>query len=233
MRKRDPIFWMAAAILVASMVLASIWGQAYLFGLVAAYLLRPTLHSLGFFPELIDERQTQIQYRAGNLAFVTLLAGVIVVMLILMARNDHAWELLVPVLLATLIVRALGGLLMTGDHAAIGPRIIMAAGLLVALFGVAEGWGTPGSVLSHIVPGLVVAAIGYASRYYPRVVALGVLGLVITYGAWLVQQRLAGTRPIGVPHVVTFVLVAGPLVVAVISLFRHASDGADPAKVAA
>jgi hypothetical protein len=75
MHKRDSIFWAATAIFVLSLALVVVYGQQYLLLMACAYLLRPTLHSLGFARHLVDERQLQIQYRASNVGFAALVIG--------------------------------------------------------------------------------------------------------------------------------------------------------------
>ena len=162
LHRRDPIFWAATAIFVLSLALAKFVDDGFLMLLVASYLLRPALHSLGFARKLVDERQMQIQYQASNVAFTALVIGNIVVILYLMGKDDHTWEMVNAVLMVGLAVRAIAGLLLVGDPAVAGPRIVMAVGAFLCLFGVVEG-GLPGGIV-HGLPGLAVIGLG---RVYP------------------------------------------------------------------
>ena len=62
--KRDPIFWAATFIFVVALVLMVAVDESWILLMLASYLLRPTLHSVGLAPKLIDERQLAIQYRS-------------------------------------------------------------------------------------------------------------------------------------------------------------------------
>jgi hypothetical protein len=234
MRRRDPIFWAATGIFVLSLVLAKLIDDGFLFLMVGAYLLRPTLHSLGFAKKLVDERQLQIQYRASNVGFAALVIGNIVVVLYLMGQQDHAWELVNAVLLIGLAVRALTGLLMVGDLSAAGPRILFAVGLFLCLFGIIEGGGLSLDSLAHGIPGLVVIGIGLAARRWPKAIAGILLVFVAFIAAWFVNRALRGSSPVGWGEVVTLLLIATPLVVAAICLLRARPDTDDgtPARAA-
>jgi hypothetical protein len=224
LRKRDPIFWAATGIFVLALVLAKLVDDGFLLLMVGAYLLRPTLHSLGFAKKLVDERQLQIQYRASNVGFAAMVIGNIVVVFYLMGQQDHAWELVNAVLLIGLAVRALTGLLMVGDLSAAGPRILFAVGLFLCLFGIIEGGGLSLDSLAHGIPGLVVIGIGFAARRWPKAIAGILLVFVAFIAAWLVNRALRGSGPVGWGEVVTLLLIATPLVVAAACLLRARPD---------
>jgi hypothetical protein len=218
--KRDPIFWTASVIFAVALALGIIIDNGFFLLMVAAYLLRPTLHSLGFFPKLIDERQMQIQYRAGNVAFTAMVLGNIVLILSLMGQGNHLWESVLTVLLIGLAVRALAGLLMVGDPAVAGSRIIITVGLFFALFGIAEG-GWSGA-MAHVVPGLLVIAIGVGSRRYPRAIAIGLAVLTVAFTAVMAGPAV---RQRGGPNsgtALVFAVVVVPLVTAAVLLWRGA-----------
>lgn len=224
--RRDPIFWAASAIFALGLALAGV-DNAFLLLLVAAYLLRPTLHSLGYFRRLIDERQLQIQYRASNIAFSTMVVGLIIVMVVLMRRDDHTWEMLVAVLMASLAARALAGLLMTGDVNVIGPRILIAVGGFVALFGLLEGVESPGSLVAHVIPGLAVAGLGLAARRWPRPVAWVVLAAAAALTVGLVSSAFSD-RPGAWGTVLALALMAVPAAVAGVALLRRPPGDGEP-----
>ncbi len=231
--KRDGIFWVASAILVASLLLAALVGNAFLLLLVASYLLRPTLHSLGFFPKLTDERQLFIQYRASNVGFVAMIVGVIIVILLLMAKGDHTWEMLLAVLMAALALRALAGVLMVGDPLVAGVRILVATGLLLALFGIAEG-GLSGAG-AHVIPGLLVVGVGLAGKRWPRPVAILVLVLSACVVIAMTRSILAGGHGRGWGEVEALLFLTMPPIVAAVCLLRASAPGGDvtgPAAVA-
>jgi len=227
LNRRDPIFWMAAAIFVVALALAAAFGQGFLLLMVGAYLLRPTLHSLGFFRTLADEREMQIQYRAGNVAFATMVLGVIVVIARLMTTGDHAWEMLVPVLLFGLAARALARLLMEGDLAVAGPRIVIAVGLFLVLFGLLEGGVALPSTMSHGVPGLALALLGLAARKRPRPVAFVLLALAALVTTLVVASAVGVGRQLMWGTVVAVALIVIPVIVAAVCLLRASSSPND------
>lgn len=231
LHKRDPIFWMATAIFVVSLVLAMAVDDGFLLLAVAAYLLRPTLHSLGFARRLVDERQMQIQYQASNVAFTALVIGNIVVILHLMGKGDHTWEMVNAVLLVALAVRALTGLLMVGDPAVAGPRIVIAVGLFVGLVGVMEG--DLGGLFSHVVPGLIVVALGIAGRRAPRAVAVT---LFVLGAAVVALVTIQGVQRHAAPRwgtVLAITLITAPMVTAAFCMLRGASLSNDDVPLAA
>ena len=225
--KRDQIFWTATGIFVLSLVLNIVAGQQYLLLMVAAYLLRPTLHSLGFAKKLVDERQMQIQYRASSVAFAALVIGNIVLILHLMRLGDHTWEMVVGLLTTGLAVRALAGLLLVGDPSVAGQRILVSVGLLVALFGAMDA-GFPGALVA-VLPGLALVALGLASPKWPRAIA----SILFAIAALLCLQILPrALRPPGGPNwgtALTLGLLIVPLVTAAFCLLRGAAVPDDDA----
>ncbi len=231
LHRRDAIFWAATVIFVVSATLATVVDQGFLLLAVASYLLRPALHSLGFFMKLVDERQMQIQYRASNVAFTALVMGNVCVIVYLMGKGDHTWEMVNAVLMVGLAARAIAGLLMVGDPAVAGPRIVMAVGAFLCLFGVLEG-GLPGGI-AHGLPGLAVIGLGFAARKAPRAIAgvllvLSVALIVLVVGTAYRRESLNwGTA-------VTALLLGVPLVVGAVCILRGASsqDGDVPSPAA-
>ncbi len=226
--KRDPIFWAASAIFVVAIVLGAAVDNAWLLLMVAAYLLRPTLHSLGLFKKLIDERQLHIQYRASSVGFAAMLIGNIVLVLVLMSKGDHTWEMVNAVVLVALVVRALAGLLMVGDPAVAGSRIIMAIGLLLALFGALEG--DIGGVMSHVLPGLAVVALGFAARRVPRAIALALFVLAALFGGFIVLRGVQGQLHGGWGGVLGPLMLIVPMLVAGGCLWMGVAPGDDAAR---
>lgn len=225
--KRDPIFWAASVLFAVSLVLAVMFGQQWLLLMVAAYLLRPTLHSLGLARKLADERQLQIQYQASNVGFAMMVIGVIVVMLVLMQRGDHTWEMLVGVLMVGLAARALAGLVLVGDPLVGGVRIIVSIGLLLTVFGAVEGG--IGGVMSHVVPGLAVVALGLAGRRWPQVVGYLVLVGTVTLLVMISGVALRRTSGAAWGTMLAMLLIGAPAITAGLSLLRGAAaSNAEP-----
>lgn len=220
--KRDEIFWAASVIFLAAVALGAIVDNAYLLLMVASYLLRPTLHSLGFLRRLVDERQLQIQYQASNVGFAAMVAGVIVVILVLMARNDHTWEMLVGVLMVGLTVRALTGLLLVGDSLVAGVRILVAIGSLLALLGVLEGG--VGGAMSHVLPGAALVGVGLAARRWPRPAGVGVLALAALGAFAMFRGALMPSGSARAGTLIALTLLTVPAGVAGLCLLRGAAN---------
>jgi len=221
MHRRDPIFWAATAIFVLSLVLVVVFGQQYLLLMAGSYLLRPTLHSLGFAKTLVDERQMQIQYQASNVAFAALVLGNAAMILYLMGKDDHTWEMVGGVLAAGLTVRALSQLLLVGDLALTGKRILIAVGLLAGLFSAMDA-GFPG-VLLAVLPGLVLVGLGLAAPKAPRAVAGIIVGIAVLFCLLMLPRAI---RQPGGPNwgtYLTFGIILVPLLTAAICLWRGAS----------
>jgi len=221
MHRRDPIFWAATAIFVLSLVLVVVFGQQYLLLMAGSYLLRPTLHSLGFAKKLVDERQMQIQYQASNVAFAALVVGNAAMILYLMGKEDHSWEMVGGVLAAGLTVRALSQLLLVGDLALAGRRILIAVGLLAGLFAAMDA-GFPG-VLFAVLPGLVLVGLGLAAPKAPRAVAGIIVGIAVLFCLLMLPRAI---RQPGGPNwgtYLTFGIILAPLLTAAVCLWRGAS----------
>jgi hypothetical protein len=227
--KRDRIFWSASAIFAVSLVLGVTVGNGWLLLMAAAYLLRPTVHSLGFARELIDERQLQIHVRASNVGFAVMVIGNIAVTLYLMRRNDPTWELVNSVLLFGLAARAITGLLLVGDLLLAGERILYGVGLLAALFSAADA-GFP-YVFLAVLPGLLVAGLGLVSRKHPQAVAALVTVFMIVFCVVMLPPAL---RQPGGPNwgtVATFGIILPPPLIAAFCLWRGAASAVDAAIV--
>lgn len=221
--KRDEIFWAASVIFLVAVALGAFVDNAYLLLMVASYLLRPTVHSLGFLRRLVDERQLHIQYQASNVGFAALVAGLLTVILVLMRRGDHTWEMLVAVLMVGLTVRALTGLLLVGDPLVAGVRILVALGLLLALLGVLEGGA--GGMMSHVLPGLGVAGLGLAGKRWPRPAGAGVLAITVLVAVALLRGALGRGAGAQTGTLIALALIAVPATIAGVCLMRGTAEG--------
>jgi hypothetical protein len=198
MLKRDWIFWYATGIFVVACVLAAVTkNDQWLFLMVASYLLRPTLASLGFARRLVDERQMSIQYRSGNIAFAFMLAAAIVMAIMQQMKGDHSWELFNIVIVVGLAAKALFNVLLVKNYREAGSRIIMAVGMLATLFAAAENGLTLGGLM-EAAPWLVIVGIGWLSRKFPKTIGAIIfavtallLGLILSKGFTLGQLATA------------------------------------------
>ena len=93
MFKRDPIFWWASGIFILALVLFALTEiDTYLTLMVLAYLLRPTLASLGMAKKYVDERQMSLNYRSGNIAFFVMMIACVFFSAKLKAENSSLKE---------------------------------------------------------------------------------------------------------------------------------------------
>jgi hypothetical protein len=222
MRKKDSVFWWATVIFLLAIGLAAYSGnQVWLFVMVASYLLRPTLVSLGMARRSTDERQQSIQYRSGNIAFAVMMVASIGLALWLNAKNDPAWEMFNIVILLGLAAKALFNVLLLKNYRAVGSRIIMAVGMLVLLFVAAEN-GLSLMGLLESAPWLLVVGIGWASRRYPKPVA------ILIFVATAVLLFLILSKGFTPAQIATALLVCAPLAVAGGCLLLPETDGEPP-----
>jgi hypothetical protein len=217
--RKDAIFWWASGIFVTALVVAAITrNDLWLFLMVASYLLRPTLASLGIARRHVDERQMSIQYRSGNIAFAVMLAAAIVLAVMQRMKGDPSWEFFNIVIVLGLASKALFNVLLVKNYREAGSRIIMAVGGLVVLFVAAENGPTLAG-LAEASPGLGIVLIGWLARKYPR--TIGTLIFVVTLGLLVVILGKGFT----IGQITTALVVCVPLTLAGASLF--ARDGVE------
>lgn len=185
MRKRDPIFWWASGIFILALVLFAITQvDTFLALMVLAYLLRPTLASLGLAKKYVDERQLSLNYRSGNIAFFVMMVACVYFAAKLRADNNHTGEMFYMVIVIGVVAKALFNVLLGKNFRKVAPTIIISVGLLVALF---SGMGSIKhgifsiDFLMNVLPGLVVAGVGVLSKFYPRVTAIVILFIAAAF----------------------------------------------------
>jgi hypothetical protein len=166
----DHISWTATALFVVSLVLGALVSPFWLYLLVASYLLRPTLYSLGVARRCADERQLSVQFRSGNIAFTILILAVAGFAIRAQVQHQQVGDF-VTLLIIGLAAKALMGLLLIGDFRAAGVRIAIAAGLAIALFTGLEG-GSPLGMFMQSLPGLLLIAAGMIGHWKPAVGAM-------------------------------------------------------------
>ena len=176
MIKKDPIFWCASGLLVLALALFAITNdQFWLALMIGSYLLRPTLASLGVAKKHVDERQMNLYYRSGNIAFAVTLIMCVIFLAQLELENNHDFELFAGVIIVGLATKALFNVILAKNLREGAAKIIIGVGLMIALFSALDA-GSFVNILMAISPGLAIAGIGLFSKKYPWPV--GILALV-------------------------------------------------------
>ncbi|MCX6542784.1 MAG: hypothetical protein NTV05_00010 [Acidobacteria bacterium] len=227
MRKKDPIFWVATGIfLVAIVIYATTRDQRWLFLMIASYLLRPTLASLGVARQYVDERQMSIHYRSGNIAFAVMIVASVVLAVVQSSKGDHSWELFNIVIILGLASKALFNVVLVKNYREAGSRIIMAVGLLMLLFVAMENGATIGGLVESS-PSLLIVGIGWLARKFPK--TIGSIVFAVTAILLFVILR----RGLTLGQIATALMICVPLILAGACLFApdrsHADSRADAA----
>ncbi len=211
MRKKDSIFWIATGIFILGLVLSAITQKQFWIALgVGAYLLRPTLASLGAAKRNVDERQMSIHYRSGNIGFAVLLFICVIFMARLETEGNHAFEFFATAIILGLAAKALFNVILVKNYRQAASKIIVSAGLMIALFSALDAGSFVGTVMS-ILPGLAIVGVGLLSRKYPR--PIGIVVFVLTALIMIVILRR-----ITWGQIVTAVVIGVPLITAGVCL---------------
>jgi len=222
MLKRDPIFWWASGIFVAALALfAATQDQSWLTLMIASYLLRPTLASLGVGRKRIDERQMTIHYRSGNIAFAVMMIVCVIAAIKLAAEDNHAFELFDMAIVVGLAAKALFNVILVKDFQKAPSKIITSVGLLIALFGFLEGSPPFQDKLMDALPGSAIAFIGLLSGKYPRSIAMVIFAITAFLITMIFRRGLDWTST------VTALIVGVPLIFAARYLFRQGKIDSD------
>jgi hypothetical protein len=228
MLKKDPFFWWATGIFVLAILLFAVTqNQFWLALMIGSYLLRPTLASLGVAKRYVDERQLSIHYRSGNIGFAITIIVCVICAIKLGAEDNHDFELFAMTIIIGLAAKALFNVILVKNFRETASKIIIAAGLLIALFASLDAGSIVG-ILMSIAPGLAIAGVGLLSKKYPR--PIGVVVFILT--ALLLSVILGKGFTWG--QIATAVVIGVPLIVAGVCLFiRDKTDAEiDPKGVA-
>jgi len=175
MSKRDPIFWWAAGIFLLGLVLFAVTQNQFWVALgIVSYLLRPTLASLGVARKHVDERQMTIYYRSGNIGFAVTLVMCVFYFAKLEMENNHDFELFATTIVVGLVAKALFNVILAKNYREGASKILIGAGLLIALFSASDVGSVTGILLS-IIPGLTMAGAGLLAKKFP--IAMGIVAL--------------------------------------------------------
>ncbi len=213
MVRKDPIFWWATGIFILAFGLfAFTHNQFWLALMIASYMLRPTLASLGVAARYVDERQLSIHYRSGNVGFAVTILVCVFWAVKLGAKNNHDFELFVMAITFGLAAKALFNVILVRNFREGASKIIIAVGLLIGLFASLDARSLVGVLLS-IAPGLAIAGIGLLSRKYPKPV-----GIVILILAAVLLSVILG-KGFRWGQIATAIVIGVPLIVAAVCLF--------------
>ncbi|MFH1688006.1 MAG: hypothetical protein ABIE70_10880 [bacterium] len=177
MFKRDRIFFAACGVLAVGVVLGVMGYDLALLFIVAAYLLRPALHSFGMAKQYADERQLQIHSKSGNVAFIVVIMATVGFALLRIAKGELAEEMY-SIIAVGLAARALVGLLMAGDLRRAGAVIITAIGILLGAFIVLDAGTTVGGWVFGVAVAAFGFGIGWSARRMPQIVG-GILAALV------------------------------------------------------
>jgi hypothetical protein len=227
MFKKDPIFWWAFGIFAAAIALfAGTQNQFWLALMIASYLLRPTLASLGIAKRHVDERQLSIHYRSGNIGFAVTMIVCVIFAVKLGAEDNHDFELFAATICLGLAAKGLFNVILTKDFRQAASKIIIAVGLLAALFASLDAGSFIGIVMSAL-PGAAIAAIGLLARRFPRTIGIVIILLAIAAMIFILTLRKNWGQ------IVTAVIIGVPLIAAGVCLFKgYKNDKVEPETVA-
>jgi hypothetical protein len=221
MFKWDKLSWIALGIFVTGIILGAVIDNIYLFLLVAAYLLRPTLLAFGGSKEkYADERQIKIQYHSGNIALTVMIIAMIVFAVIeyLQGKPYDTYNELIVI---GLLTRALVSLIMIGDYKAAAARIGFFMALLLGLFILFDISSEPFKpiVFLIIMPPVIIAIISYVGLKRPMFsaiffVALGVIAVILL-------SLLRNNLPIAA-RITTDIAISLPLLVEAFLFYKGA-----------
>lgn len=221
MFKRDKIAIGAAGIIILSVTLFVITqNQMWLTMMIASYLLRPTLGSLGVAKRLIDERQMTIHYRSGNIAFAAMMIAAVVIAALQYSKDDHSWELFAIVIVVGLATKALFNVILVNFSKSTGSKIIIGVGIMVTLFVSLENGFSFGTVIEGL-PGLVIIALGLLANKYPRTIG------TLVFAVATILLVLVLSKGITLAQIATALLVCSPLAIAGACLFARDDDDAE------
>jgi hypothetical protein len=218
MLKKDPIFWCATGIFLLGVALFAITKNQYWVALgIGSYLLRPTMASLGVAGRHIDERQMSINYRSGNIGFAVLLVTCVLCMAKLEREGNHDFELFATAIVLGLAAKALFNVILVKNYREAASKIIISAGLLIALFASMDGGSLIG-ILMQAAPGLAIAGIGLLAKKYPRPVGLVVTLATACLILLIMTVGLANSKSFW-GQIAVAVIVGAPLLTAGVLLF--------------
>ncbi len=193
MIKRDRIFYTGCGLVVVGIILASMDEYIALLPLVAAYLLRPTLHALGLAKRYADERQIQIFSRSGNVGFLVVMFSATILAILRQYQGEPPDDFHLLIFLG-LVTKAIIGLLMIGDLRNAGRIILISYGIIMGVFAGIQGFNeiqageTPWETFAGVGLIVVFTTLGLLAKKYPRPVAvvlmLGAVGMIWDRTLW-------------------------------------------------
>ena len=171
-----------------------------------AYLLRPTLASLGPGRKLFDERQLSINYQSSNIGFVAMLFVCIIFAIKLSIENNHDYGYFVAALAIGVTAKAIFDVILVRNFREIAPKVIIAVGLFIALFA-AFNAGSSVRVILTVISGLAIAGLGFLSMKFPKSIAAIIIVVAIALVIFILMteegwERIILAALIGIPLIV-------------------------------
>lgn len=214
MFKKDPIFWWAAGIFVLAIALfAGTQNQFWLFLMIGSYLLRPTLASLGIAKRYVDERQLSIHYRSGNIGFAVTIIICVIFAVKLGSEDNHDFEWFAAAICLGLAAKALFNVILIKNFRQAASKIIIAVGLLAALFASLDAGSFVGIIMSAL-PGVAIAIIGLLAKRFPRTIGIVIILVAIAAIIFILSIRKNWGQ------IITAVIIGVPLLAAGVCLFK-------------
>lgn len=209
-KKKDPVFWWTWGIFTTGLVLFAVTQMDIFFILIViAFLMKPTLASVGMLKKYTDERELSINFRSGNIAFFVLMIACVFMAAKLRAENDHAYEMIYMIIVLGLVTKALVYILMAKDFRKTAPKIMITAGILIASF---SGMGSIDhgvfsmSFIMNTLPGFIIIGVGILSKFYPRIAAVLIVMMAL-FISYFIFRRGLGWSSVGTAFIVLTPLI--------------------------
>jgi hypothetical protein len=168
----------------------------------------------------MDERQMNVNYRSGNIAFAVTIIVCVICSIVLMAKDDHAFEMFHMAIIVGLATKALFNVILIKNFREAAQKILVGVGLLMAVFMSFSSFNPFDlvSFIMNILPGLIVAGIGFLSKPYPRLAG----ALILAATAFLLWKIFNKGFDWG--QIATAVIVCVPLAIGGVCLLRCRTD---------
>jgi len=118
-------------------------------------------------------------------------------------QNSRDWEMFNIAIVIGLAAKALSNVVLLGNYREGAVKIIMAVGLLIALFASMEGGISLGTLI-EAAPGLVIVGLGWLAKKFPKIIAAALflvtaVMLVVVLGKGLTIGQITTALILSVP----------------------------------
>ncbi|MBU4486718.1 MAG: hypothetical protein KKD38_07290, partial [Candidatus Delongbacteria bacterium] len=105
-KKKDPIFWWGWGVFALGMILYAVTEMdIFMVTIVIAFLLRPTLASMGLAKKYEDERELSIHFKSGNIAFLVVMIACVFYAAVSKTEKDFTAEMFYTVIIIGLATK--------------------------------------------------------------------------------------------------------------------------------